>query len=290
MSKSDFPSVVTIGRNTDNLSVFEFLSTRFPKISQTVWRARISSGSVLFENNMPVLIQDIAKPGTKIYYYREVENEAEIPFIEKILFQNEHILVVDKPHFLQVSPAGKFANETLLNRLKKSTGIEDITPVNRLDRDTAGLVLFSINRETRDSYYNLFRERSVYKSYRCISKENPAVKETGWRIENRLAKGEPWFRMKPTEGISNAVTNIKLDRQENGFCYFTLVPGTGQKHQLRIHMCLIGFPILNDRYYPELQPEDADDFSRPLKLHAEKLRFIDPLSGKSMEFQSKQNL
>lgn len=291
MTKSDFPSIATISSRQKE-SVFDFLCARFPKISPSVWQNRIENGSVHYGNSTPVKMTDTASAGTRIFYYRELEAETLIPFKEKILFRDEHIMVADKPHFLPVNPAGKYVNETLLNRLRKSTGINDIAAVNRLDRETAGIVLLSINKQSRDAYYNLFRKRLVHKTYKAVSTGRPDI--TGrWRIENRLVQGEPWFRMKCSDGDNNgvnAITGIILDKCENGFCYFSLHPETGQKHQLRVHMALLGFPILNDRFYPVLFPEDADDYSKPLKLLAQNLTFKDPLTGRLQEFQTEQTL
>ena len=293
MARSDFPSIAVIGDKKQGSTVFEFLCGRFTKISRETWQSRIESGNVFYEKGRPVGMQDAAIAGTRIYYYKEVEIETVVPFKEKILFANEHILAVDKPHFLPVIPAGKYVNETLLNRLKKSTNIDDIVPVNRLDRETAGVVLFSVNKQSRDAYYRLFRDRQVYKSYKALSLVNPDVKGDNWRIGNRLVQGDPWFRMKCSDDKSdkvNAITEIKLDRTDNGFCYFTLHPETGQHHQLRVHMASLGYPISNDRFYPVLFPEGADDYSKPLKLLAEKIGFKDPLTGKQLEFISEQIL
>ncbi len=293
MPKADTPSIIVISGIEKCTTIFEFLCRRFPKIDGSAWKKRIESGDVFYENRKPVGLREIAKPGIKVYYYREVENEAVIPFKEKIISGDEHIIAVDKPHFLPVIPAGKYVNETLLNRVKRTTGITDIAPLNRLDRETAGIVLFSINKKSRDSYYNLFRTRQVKKIYKAISPENPKVKKSGWRIENRLVQGEPWFRMKCSEEINaetNAITQINLDKNENNLCYFSLHPETGQKHQLRVHMSLIGYPVLNDRFYPELFPEEADDYPKPLKLLAEIISFKDPITGRLIEFKSEQSL
>lgn len=292
MTRSYFPSTITIGRTKNKQTVSDFLCARFPEIPPSVWLMRIKNGSVLYENGSTVQIQDTASAGTKIFYYREVETETVIPFKEKILFMDEHILAADKPHFLAVTPAGRYVNETLLNRLRKSTGINDMVPVNRLDRETAGIVLFSINKQSRNVYYTLFRERLVHKTYKAVS-AGCMPELNRWRIENRLVPGNPWFRMKCSEcndNGSNAVTEIILDKCGNGFCFFTLYPETGQKHQLRVHMALIGYPVLNDRFYPLLMPEEEDDFSKPLKLLAEKLAFKDPLTGRVHEFQSEHLL
>jgi tRNA pseudouridine32 synthase / 23S rRNA pseudouridine746 synthase len=294
MSKSDFPSIVTISSlKKSDFTIFEFLCSRFPKISPSVWQKRIESANILYEDGKPAEMRDIAIAGSKIFYYREVETETIIPFKEKILYRDDHFIAIDKPHFLPVIPAGKFVNETLLSRVKKSTGLNDIVAVNRLDRETAGIVLLSINSKSRDAYYNLFRSRLVNKVYKAISNEHPEEKETRWKIENRLVQGEPWFRMKCSEEKNikvNAITAITLDKRDNGLCYFTLHPETGQKHQLRMHMSLIGYPVLNDRFYPVLFPEEADDYTKPLKLLSEKISFMDPVTDKLMEFRSEQKL
>jgi tRNA pseudouridine32 synthase / 23S rRNA pseudouridine746 synthase len=287
MSKSDFPSIVTVGSEArPGSTVLEFLCDRFPKIPPSVWRDRMESGKVLHEQGSPAGMNDIALEGARFVYYREVENETVIPFEEKVLYADEHILAVDKPHFLPVVPAGRFVHETLLSRLKRSTGREDIAPLHRLDRATAGIVLFSINGHSRDAYYNLFRKRLVRKTYRAVSRENHDTKEKRWRVANRIVRGEPWFRMQCAGGAVNAVSDILLDRCDNGLCYFTLHPETGRKHQLRLHLSLLGYPVLNDRLYPDLLPEEADDFSKPLMLLAESIGFRDPVTGTQREFHT----
>jgi tRNA pseudouridine32 synthase / 23S rRNA pseudouridine746 synthase len=294
MSKSDFPSTVTIsGAAAPGHTVFEFLCDPFPKISPSAWQRRIESGKVLYENGNTTAMRDSAISGARIHYFRKVENEPAIPFNETILYMDEHILVVDKPHFLPVIPAGKYIHESLLYRLKKSTGMDDMVPVNRQDRHTVGIVLFSINRRSRDAYYDLFRKRLVHRSYKAISPDNPAIDETKWRIESRIVQGGPRFRMRAVDGDGNrvnAITDIVLHKCGNGLCYFSLHPETGQKHQLRVHMSLLGYPVLHDRLYPALLPEETDDFSKPLMLLADMIGFKDPLTGKQNEFRTGQVL
>ena len=291
MTASETPSIATIAIITPpDRTVYDYLCRRFPRIAPSAWRKRIETGRVLYRHGAAVRIDDIARVGTRILYYREIEDEPPIPFSETILYWDDHILVADKPHFLPVIPAGKYVNETLLARLKKSTGIRDMVTVNRLDRLTAGLVLFSINRESRDAYYELFRKRQVRKTYRAVAREKPAIRERRWRMENRVVQGDPWFRMRCEGGPVNAITDIALEENRDGFVSFILHPETGRKHQLRLHMALAGYPILNDRCYPLLLPEEPDDYSRPLQLLAESISFRDPLTGSMREFLSKKSL
>lgn len=272
-------------------SVIDFFCSKFPQIKKEIWIERINSGKVHYGNGKKVTLDCLYKPHDRVFYYREIENEATIPFEEKILFENKHFLVVDKPHFLPVIPAGSWIEETLINRLKKKCNSEDLIPINRIDRETAGLVLISKQKESRDKYQSLFRDNSVYKEYEAIcEKVGDYDGEERWNIKNRLVKGDPWFRMKSINGEINAETALELISQKEEKFRFRLHPKTGKKHQLRIHLGILGFRIVNDRYYPELLPEKPVDYNRPLQLLAKKLKFKDLVTRKSFEFQTEQKL
>jgi len=271
-------------------TIFEFLTDKYPGISKDQWAERIVDGKVSDSSGITVTLSTPFKPREKIYYYRESGKETPIPFSEKILFINDHILVACKPHFLPVIPAGRYVNECLLYRLRKTTGNDSLTPVNRIDMDTAGIVLFSINKETRSAYHGLFTKGDIHKEYKAVTLLCTELKKDHWLIKNRLIQGEPWFLMKSAEGMVNAKTEIFLRERKNDKAYFEVIPLTGKKHQIRIHLSSIGCPILNDRYYPVLQPETEPDFNKPLQLLAKRIRFKDPISGKTMEFESSRCL
>ena len=168
--------------------------------------------------------------------------------------------------------------------------IPPVRAVHRIDRETAGIVLFSVNRKSRGLYGTLFMNGRVEKTYKAISTCLPTQETASWHVEDRIERGEPWFRMKTAPGKVNASSTINLVEVLGKRARFTLHPHTGKTHQLRIHMSGLGFGILNDRYYPELQPEREDNFDSPLQLVAERLRFKDPLSGKDREFESERGL
>jgi tRNA pseudouridine32 synthase/23S rRNA pseudouridine746 synthase len=174
--------------------------------------------------------------------------------------------------------------------VRKSTGISDLVPLHRIDRETAGIVLFSVNKKSRGRYGTLFMDRHVEKSYHAISTCLPNQETGSWEVESRIVKGEPWFRMKTTPGTVNARSTINLVAVKGSRARFNLFPQTGKTHQLRIHLSGLGFGILNDRYYPELEDEREDDFAAPLQLIAKKLRFKDPLTGNTREFTSEREL
>ncbi len=300
MSISKHPSKVTLPENIPSgTTVLAFLSERFPHISAIQWQKRMQASKVHWLNGPAIDEASPAIPGKIVCYYREVESEPEIPFRHKVIFQNEHIVIADKPHFLQVTPGGSFVNECLLARLQKQLQQQDIVPVHRLDRDTAGLVIFSLNQRSRPDYFRLFQQQAVSKGYQAVAKINSeSLKSTlpqHWEIQNRIEavrKSHLRQQFEPRDPTQiNARSRISLVAKKGLLGLFELNPQTGKTHQLRLHMLSLGMPILNDRFYPKLMPRaEAENYRKPLQLLAKSLRFIDPVSGKPCEFQSEQEL
>lgn len=291
MGISPCPSVLTLPKTERPYpAILDFLDSRFPGITRETWEQRILGGKVLNDSGIPITLSSEYVPQERIFYFREVASEPHIPFAEKILYRDEHLLVACKPHFLPVTPGGRYVNECLLNRLRSSTGIRDLAPLHRIDRETAGIVLFSVNPQTRGRYGELILKGGLEKSYQAVSAGQAADNRTLWTIENRIERGEPWFRMRSVPGTVNARSEVRLMETKEGRSLFNLQPISGKTHQLRVHMSGIGFGILNDRYYPELQPESADNFDKPLQLIARSVRFRDPISGGLREFISERVL
>jgi tRNA pseudouridine32 synthase / 23S rRNA pseudouridine746 synthase len=286
-----YPATVTMPKAEQPFpSILGFLCQRFPKVDRECWESRIAEGKVLGEDRRPITLDSPYLPQQRIFYFREVETEPTIPFQEKILFQNEEILVCCKPHFLPVTPGGRYVNQCLLNRLRSSTGNDDLVPLHRIDRETAGIVLFSANKKSRALYNELFTSGNLQKTYHALSAGSGEAGNGPWLVENRIVKGEPWFRMATAPGTVNARSRIELVERKEGLARFLLNPVTGKTHQLRLHLSGLGFGILNDRYYPTLQDERADDFENPLQLLAKSVKFLDPVTGKAMEFASEREL
>lgn len=269
-------------------TILEFLAHRFPDIDAATWIARMQRGDVVDEAGGPVAPDSPYRRGIKLYYFREAQDEPPIPFEETILYRDDHIVVADKPHFLPVVPAGRFLQETLLIRLKRKLQLDFLVPIHRIDRETAGVVLFSIQPESRSDYHALFQKREVVKQYEAVAPVLHA--EFPITHRSRLVEGEPFFRMQEIDGEANSETQIELlhARGPNGL--YRLTPVTGKKHQLRVHMASLGIPIANDSFYPTLQPDNLDDFSRPLQLLARAIAFRDPVTGDSRQFASSRTL
>ena len=265
-------------------TVIDFFEEQYPHVPTKTWKERMAKGQVMDETGRRVDVDTDFRVGACIFYYRELENEKTIPFTEQVLYQDEHILVADKPHFLPVIPSGKFLHETLLVRLRKRA-TEALTPIHRLDRETAGVVLFSLNRKTRGHYTSLFQNRKVRKVYEALA---PTLEKSNVPTtrRSRVVQGEPFFRMKEVPGEANSETHVSVIRNLGSFSLYQLLPLTGRKHQLRLHLAALGIPIINDKLYPALIPSETHDFSRPLKLLAKSITFRDPLSGREHYFES----
>jgi tRNA pseudouridine32 synthase/23S rRNA pseudouridine746 synthase len=269
--------------------VLDFLVEKFPNVESAVWLLRMARGKVMDENGLRLDEKSPYRAGACIFYYRELDSEMKIPFRESILYRDEHILVADKPHFLPVIPAGHFLHETLLVRLKKKHNLEHLVPLHRLDRETAGIVLFSVNPETRGLYSALFNDRKVKKVYEALAGNRPGL-SFPLTHRSRMTAGEPFFRMKEIEGEPNSETRIELLEEMNGVNLYGLSSVTGKKHQIRLHLAALGIPIVNDKFYPEMITGSDDDFSLPLKLLAKSVSFPDPLTGEQRRFKSPRKL
>ncbi|WP_234446933.1 pseudouridine synthase [Luteimonas sp. MC1572] len=266
-------------------TVLDALCDRFPAIDRTTWVDRFARGRVLDVDGQPLAATAPYRTGAEIRYFREVVDELRIPFTETVLHVDAHLVVADKPHFLPVAPAGAYVRETLLGRLVRRLGNPDLVPLHRIDRLTAGLVLFSASRDSRARYQALFRERCIDKEYLAVAPPLPALAFPLVRC-SRLERGEPFFRMREVAGEANSETWLDVvERGEHAWRY-RLRPVSGRKHQLRVHMAALGAPILNDALYPELRDATADDHARPLQLLAHALAFDDPLDGRRREFRS----
>ena len=270
-------------------TVLDCLCEHFPAIGREHWLDRIARGRVLDINGSPIS-QDLAyKEGLCIYYFREVPNEKVIPVQETILYADEHLVVADKPHFLPVTPAGEYVEQTLLRRLIRRLDNPSLVPLHRIDRHTAGLVLFSANPASRSAYQQLFPTRQIDKFYEAIA---PALPHLTFPLvhKSRLVDGEPFFRMQEGPGASNTETAVEVREQHGDLWRYGLFPVTGKKHQLRVHMTALGASICNDPFYPDVIKDAVDDYTNPLKLLAQGVRFIDPVTGVERSFRSQITL
>ena len=272
--------------------LIDHLAERLPRIARTEWAERMQAGTVLGEDGQPLPPNAPYVGGARVYYWRELPHENPIPFEAAVLFEDEHLVVADKPHFLPVTPGGRYVRESLLVRLKAQLGCADLSPLHRIDRETAGLVLLSKRPQDRDAYQSLFRDRRVDKVYEAVAPWRDGLAFPLTRQSHILEDEEAFYRMReaaPEEGLApNSETRIECVRREGARALYRLFPVSGKRHQLRVHMHGLGLPIEGDQFYPVVRrgPDDREDFAEPLQLLAQAIAFTDPVTGQPRHFAS----
>ncbi|MFI5755890.1 pseudouridine synthase [Streptomyces sp. NPDC051569] len=239
----------------------------------------------------PVGAGESYEAGRYVWFHRDFAAEARVPFEIGIVHQDERIVVADKPHFLATTPRGSHVTETALARLRRDLGLAALQPAHRLDRLTAGLVLFVVRAGDRGAYQTLFRDRRVRKEYEAVAPYDPGV-ALPVTVRSRIEKERGVPAAREVEGEPNSESRIELLEHRGGLGRYRLLPATGRTHQLRVHMSGLGLPLLDDPLYPVVQePGDGgSDYSRPLQLLAKVLEFTDPVTGVPYRFESRLRL
>jgi tRNA pseudouridine32 synthase/23S rRNA pseudouridine746 synthase len=291
------PSVVGLPAGQwDNL--LAFLVHRFPAIPAAEWTARMARGDVVDEAGRSVSPDAPYRPHTRLFYYRDVPNEVPIAAQETVLFEDDWLVVADKPHFLPVVPSGRYVHETLLARLRRKLSLDALTPLHRLDRETAGVVLFAKKPETVHLYAEMFAQRRMHKTYEAIAPWRDGL-DFPLEHQSRLVTGTHFMQMHELPATSadgtaapvpNSHTRIEVLEVRATLARYRLTPHTGKRHQLRVHMAALGLPIVGDQIYPVLMPARAETPDTALRLLAQAIAFVDPISGADRQFTSCQTL
>ncbi|MEU2180955.1 pseudouridine synthase [Streptomyces thermolilacinus] len=252
--------------------------------------AMLADGAFVGADGRAVAGDEPYAAGRTLWFHREFPPEEPVPFEVGIVHRDERIVVADKPHFLATTPRGRHVTETALARLRRDLGLPHLQPAHRLDRLTAGLVLFVVRPEDRGAYQTLFRDRRVRKEYEALAPYEPdlalpvtvrshIVKERGVVAAYEVPGAEP-----------NSESRVELVGRRGGLARYRLVPETGRTHQLRVHMSALGVPILDDPLYPVVREDGPEDYARPLRLLARVLEFTDPYDGSPVRFESRLEL
>lgn len=257
------------------------LADRFGEAAAT----KVLAGEVVCADGTVVGASTVLPPDAVVYLYRDLPDEVPVPFEMPILHRDKDIVVVDKPHFLATMPRGGHVVQTALVRLRRELDLPELSPAHRLDRLTAGVLLFTARREVRGAYQRLFAEQRTRKTYLARAAGTPAI-DLPAVCRSRIVKVRGRLQAYEEPGEPNAETHVEL------LCdgVYRLTPRTGRTHQLRVQMASLGVPIINDSLYPDIREVAADDFSRPLQLLAQRLEFDDPLSGQPRRFTSARTL
>jgi len=266
------------------------LATRFgPEVA-----AKAIAGEVVDQHGAVLDPATVLPAGAVVYLYRDLRDEVPVPFDIPVLYQDEDIVVADKPHFLATMPRGRHVAQTALVRLRRQLGLDELSPAHRLDRLTAGVLLFTTHREVRGAYQTLFARGAVRKTYVARAAVDPNL-VLPRVVSSRIIKRRSNFQAVEEAGEPNAETLVELS-PASGWCpqssdgLYRLTPRTGRTHQLRVHMASLGLPIYGDPLYPNVIDVAADDFSTPLQLLAQCIEFDDPVSGARRRFVSSRRL
>ncbi|MFG2131219.1 RluA family pseudouridine synthase [Streptomyces sp. NPDC048751] len=272
-------------------TVREHLVERLTGAGPGVVDGMFDAGLVVGADGRAVAPDAAYVPGMFVWFHRDLPPEVPVPFPLEVVHRDEHIVVVDKPHFLATTPRGGHVTQTALARLRRELEIPTLGAAHRLDRLTAGLVLFTVRPEERGAYQTLFRDRRVRKEYEAVAPYDPAL-ALPRTVRSRIVKERGILTALEVAGEPNAVTHVELvEHRPEGLARYRLVPATGQTHQLRVHLNALGVPILGDPLYPVVtDPVPAGDFRRPLQLLARALEFTDPVTGVEHRFRSGRTL
>ncbi|MFF0814859.1 pseudouridine synthase [Rhodococcus sp. NPDC003318] len=269
-------------------TVLDYLLARFPEDADRL-REKVDAAEVVITDGTAVTRETPYRANTFVFLYRDPPAEPRVPFEVEVLYRDDDLLVVDKPHFLSSTPRGRHVVESALVRLRRDLDLPDLTPAHRLDRVTAGVLMFTIRPEVRRDYQELFAHRRVRKEYEAIAPFDPTLTLPA-TVRSRIVKPEGELRCVEVPGEPNAQTRIELIAARAGLGRYRLVPDTGRMHQLRVHLNSLGIPIVGDNFYPTLYDIAPDDYSSPLQLLARSLSFTDPRSGRPRVFTSGRQL
>lgn len=256
------------------------LTTRFGARA----RAKVLAGEVVAADGTVIDCATVLPAGASVYLYRELPDEVPVPFDIPVLHRDDDIVVVDKPHFLATMPRGRHVAQTALVRLRCELGLPELSPAHRLDRLTAGVLLFTARRAVRGAYQTLFSRGLVSKTYLARAAVDPELKLPRV-VTSRIIKRRGHLQAVCEAGAPNSETRVELISPDG---LYRLTPRTGRTHQLRLHMASLGIPIDGDPLYPNVVDVAADDFSTPLRLLAQRIDFTDPLTGVRREFVSRR--
>ncbi|MGA4786022.1 RluA family pseudouridine synthase [Nocardia sp. AB354] len=269
-------------------TIRDHLVHRLPRVPAARIDEMLADGDIV-DLDGPIVPDAPYVPGGAVWFHRDLPDETPVPFDVTVVHRDDHLLVVDKPHFLSTIPRGQHILETALVRLRRDLDLPDLVPAHRLDRTTAGLILFIVDPARRGAYQTLFHKRRVHKQYEAIAPYDPEL-PLPRTVRSRIVKERTVLRAFEVEGEPNAETLVELIEHRDGLGRYRLSPHTGRTHQLRLHMNGLGIPILGDDFYPDLTDRPVDDFTRPLQLLAARLAFTDPISGAERVFDTTRTL
>ena len=310
----------TTPNNTAPATIADYLIARFYPNDPQIIHARFNTGEVRLDDGTILTSDSPYMPGERIWYFRELADEPQLPSDMPVLYEDEHVLAIDKPHFLPTTPRGAYIAQTALTKLRVREQNPLLIPIHRLDRPTAGVLLFAKTVEARRPFQMMFQHRRVSKTYRAVapvpadpaaaeralSAEGLQVRSHIQKIRDRLQVQQLSEEQCAAQGVEpNTLTTAKIlqtftpsaqavegwrAEPNREWALYDLAPHTGKTHQLRAHLNLLGSPILGDVLYPQVLPDAPDRPEYPLQLLAYSLHFEHPITGERVDLYSGRSL
>lgn len=270
-----------------------WLLARFPAAAAEL-EALFASGGIVDDAGRALAHSTPLVPGTSVWYHRALPDEPELPGDLPVLFEDEWLLAVDKPHGLPTTPRGGFVAQSALVKLRRARAEDRLSPLHRLDRGTAGVLLLSRDPATRGRFQTLFQDRAVDKEYEAVAPHGPglALPRT---VESRIVKDRTSLQAREVPGPVNARTAIDragppFEDAEGVWARYAVRPETGRTHQIRVHLAGLGIPVRHDPLYPQVRPAGAEDPARPLQLLARRIALVHPVTGEPLHLESRRVL
>lgn len=310
--------------NAAPVTIADYLVARFYPNDPQIIHARFNTGEVRLDDGTILSSDSPYMPGERIWYFRELADEPQLPSDMPVLYEDEHVLAIDKPHFLPTTPRGSYIAQTALTKLRVREQNPLLIPIHRLDRPTAGVLLFAKTVQARRPFQMMFQHRQASKTYRAVAPvpsdvtaAEQALSTEGLQVRSHIQKIRDQLQVQQlseqecaAQGVEpNTLTTVKILRtftpsaqavegwraepalnKKQEWALYDLEPHTGKTHQLRAHLNLLGSPILGDVLYPQVLPDTPDRPEYPLQLLAYSLHFEHPITGERVDLHSGRSL
>ena len=310
--------------NAAPVTIADYLVARFYPNNPQIIHARFNTGEVRLDDGTILSSDSPYMPGERIWYFRELADEPQLPSDMPVLYEDEHVLAIDKPHFLPTTPRGSYIAQTALTKLRVREQNPLLIPIHRLDRPTAGVLLFAKTVQARRPFQMMFQHRQASKTYRAVAPvpadvtaAEQALSTEGLQVRSHIQKIRDQLQVQQlseqecaAQGVEpNTLTTVKILRtfppsaqavegwraepalnKKQEWALYDLEPHTGKTHQLRAHLNLLGSPILGDVLYPQVLPDTPDRPEYPLQLLAYSLHFEHPITGERVDLHSGRSL
>ena len=277
-----------------------FLKRRIGRMSRTRIQSIIGE-QISFPDGRPARPSSTVRAGETILLRRPAPVEPEVPRHFDILFEDESVLVIDKPAGLPMHTTAKFWRNTLVALLRERYPDEQMEIAHRIDRETSGVLLIARNRQVASFLTRAFARRAVEKTYLALVKGHPPD-EGKIDMPLRLLDTKSRIMMGPVQDGSGltAVTQFRVVRRLPGHAVCEARPLTGRQHQIRVHFACIGHPIVGDKLYGAGEALFMRSCDEPLTpellacfdglprhaLHAHRLTFPHPVGKHAVTIES----